>query len=196
MVIYDLICVFGHSFEGWFANATAYQAQQTDQLLSCPVCQCPDVTKRPSAPHLKPSVSSQQDAVAESSDAVAAFDREHGPSGGKGAALPHNATQPSSGRVANPRDASSTGSRHHAEEQKRLYLEYQSALKTVHEYIEHNFDDVGAKFTEKAIAMHNGELDLKNIRGTATTKQTQELHERGVITLALPPKPIDKNKLN
>ncbi len=81
-------------------------------------------------------------------------------------------------------------------DKKRQYLEYHEALKTVHDYVEKNFDDAGSKFAEKAIAMHNGQLEQKNIRGTATAKQTKELRERGVSALGLPRKPVDKDKLN
>ena len=83
-----------------------------------------------------------------------------------------------------------------AKEQKRQFAEFQEALRTVHDYIEKNFDDVGSKFTEQAVAMHTGDLPARNIRGTASAKQAKELRERGVSAVALPDKPVDKDKLN
>ncbi|MFH1654484.1 MAG: DUF1178 family protein [Pseudomonadota bacterium] len=38
MVIYDLICINGHQFEGWFANINAFEAQSEEQMISCSIC--------------------------------------------------------------------------------------------------------------------------------------------------------------
>ncbi len=49
-------------------------------------------------------------------------------------------------------------------------------------------EDVGAHFTEQALAMHRGERAEKPIRGQATPEQARELVEEGVpiLPLALP----------
>ena len=164
MVIYDLECDSGHTFEGWFANAADFSAQQENALLCCPMCDSIFVEKKLSAPKLVKSSGTSEVA----SDEKATLEED---------------------TVAQPVKETRA-------EKKRQYLEYQEALKTVHDYVEKNFDDVGSKFTEKAIAMHNGELEQKNIRGTATVKQAKELRERGVSALGLPRKPVDKDKLN
>lgn len=52
MVIYDLICEFGHEFEGWFKNSDDLSAQQVDGLLTCPCCDSGDVTKKVTAPNV------------------------------------------------------------------------------------------------------------------------------------------------
>jgi hypothetical protein len=56
------------------------------------------------------------------------------------------------------------------------------------EYIHKNFDDVGEKFAEVALRIHHGEEDGRNIRGTATQSEEQNLRDEGVrfIKLALP----------
>ena len=36
--VFDLQCVHGHVFEGWFASREAFEEQKTNGLLSCPVC--------------------------------------------------------------------------------------------------------------------------------------------------------------
>jgi hypothetical protein len=52
--------------------------------------------------------------------------------------------------------------------------------KAVKEYIDKNFEDVGPKFAEESLKMHWGEIDKKNIRGTATPEEENELIEEGV----------------
>jgi len=50
--------------------------------------------------------------------------------------------------------------------------------------------------TDKALSMHRGETEAENIKGTATATQLKELAEEGVSALPIPPKPVDKKKLN
>lgn len=69
-------------------------------------------------------------------------------------------------------------------------------IKLFHDYINHHFDDVGAKFAEQAKKMHYGEIEERNIRGTATKDEIKELRDEGVATVQLPPAPYDKDKLN
>lgn len=76
------------------------------------------------------------------------------------------------------------------------YAKLQKMLGEVHTFIESNFEDVGNRFTEEAISIHKGEKDATNIRGTASAEQIKELAEEGVSALPLPPKPVDKGKLN
>ena len=48
MIAYDLICPNGHTFEGWFEDAKAYQKQKKKGLVTCPVCNDAGVCRRPS----------------------------------------------------------------------------------------------------------------------------------------------------
>lgn len=48
MVIYDLTCAQGHTFEGWFDNLQDLSAQLADHLLICPVCGDGRVSRKPS----------------------------------------------------------------------------------------------------------------------------------------------------
>jgi hypothetical protein len=38
MIIYDVRCIQGHTFEGWFQDRKAFEEQKERQLISCPVC--------------------------------------------------------------------------------------------------------------------------------------------------------------
>lgn len=78
----------------------------------------------------------------------------------------------------------------------RKFTELQKMLGKVHDYIDANFQDVGNRFTEEAIGMQRGEKEVQNIKGTVNREQMKELAEEGVSALPLPPKPIDKKKIN
>jgi len=45
MIAFDLQCVNGHTFEGWFEDGKAYEAQNRKGLITCPVCNDTSVSK-------------------------------------------------------------------------------------------------------------------------------------------------------
>jgi hypothetical protein len=55
MIAYDLKCDQGHLFEGWFEDADAFEAQQTEGLVTCPVCDSANVTRQLSTFAIKTS---------------------------------------------------------------------------------------------------------------------------------------------
>lgn len=61
MVIYNLKCVAGHLFEGWFESPDDFSEQQTSGQVECPVCGVPDVEKQPHATALAKSAPKLQD---------------------------------------------------------------------------------------------------------------------------------------
>jgi len=79
---------------------------------------------------------------------------------------------------------------------KKAYAQLQQMLGKVHDFIDANFEDVGNQFTDQALSMHKGEKEVASIRGTANEDQLKELAEEGVTAMPLPPKPLDKKKLN
>jgi hypothetical protein len=52
MKVLDLQCANGHAFEGWFASESDFVFQRERNLVQCPVCSDPAVTKKISAPRL------------------------------------------------------------------------------------------------------------------------------------------------
>jgi hypothetical protein len=48
MIAYDLQCINGHRFEGWFEDEKAYKDQDQRSLIACPVCNEASVTRIPS----------------------------------------------------------------------------------------------------------------------------------------------------
>jgi hypothetical protein len=52
MKVFNLQCVHGHPFEGWFRDLAAYESQRADGFLECPYCGSREVEKTLSAPRL------------------------------------------------------------------------------------------------------------------------------------------------
>src|ERR1700712_2679803 len=52
MKVFDLTCIDGHRFEGWFASAEQFTAQCEALDVRCPLCDSSDVQRAPSAPRL------------------------------------------------------------------------------------------------------------------------------------------------
>ena len=48
MIVYDLKCSNGHSFEGWFEDSKAYEEQWEKGLITCPECNDSNIMKMPS----------------------------------------------------------------------------------------------------------------------------------------------------
>jgi hypothetical protein len=55
MIAYDLQCVNGHAFEGWFEDNEAYLTQKKKGLIACPVCNNTEVSRIPSTFAIKSS---------------------------------------------------------------------------------------------------------------------------------------------
>jgi len=72
----------------------------------------------------------------------------------------------------------------------------QKMLAQVHHFVESNFEDVGNRFADEALSIHRGEKEASNIRGRANQEQLAELAKEGVAAIPIPPRPIDKKKLN
>src|SRR5690606_15352258 len=69
---FDLPGDQSHVFEGWFSSADNYESQQAGGLLSCPVCNSHQISKKLSAPRLNVSHIKEGAEPAAASGAVAA----------------------------------------------------------------------------------------------------------------------------
>ena len=77
-----------------------------------------------------------------------------------------------------------------------MYKQQQEFLRKVHSHIEENYEDVGTKFADQALKMHQGEIEQKGIRGSATKDQVHELNKAGVEAVPIPKKPHSKKQIN
>lgn len=133
MIAYDLQCVEGHSFEGWFEDRRAYEAQKKKALIACPVCNSTSIARVPSTFAIKSS-----NPLKEFSDQQA--DLEH----------------------------------------------LENIGKKIVDFVEKNFDDVGADFAKEALKMHYGVSKARNIRGVSTKEEEKTLKEEGVQFFKVP----------
>ena len=65
MIAYDLQCVNGHAFEGWFEDSEAYQTQKKKKLIACPACDTSQVSRIPSTFAIKSSPIPQKGSLEE-----------------------------------------------------------------------------------------------------------------------------------
>ena len=52
MIVFNLSCVHGHEFDGWFRSAEDFDRQNHRVMVECPHCGDTHITKRLSAPRL------------------------------------------------------------------------------------------------------------------------------------------------
>ena len=69
MIVFDLACVCGFTFEGWFQDRSDFESQQTASLLSCPHCGSREIRKILSPTHFQSAISEASYANKCSSDA-------------------------------------------------------------------------------------------------------------------------------
>jgi hypothetical protein len=60
------------------------------------------------------------------------------------------------------------------------------ALQMLRQYIDKNFEDVGSNFAEVALKIHFGEEEKRNIKGTTTPQEDDNLREEGVQFVKIP----------
>lgn len=143
MIVFDLECLNGHTFEGWFDDKEDLERQQTEGLLVCPVCESISVSQKVHAISIKKS----------SADSCRKVLKES-----------HNAIAELTEKVA--------------------------------EYVEKNYEDVGADFTKQALKMHYGNKEYRNIRGSVTKEDDKVLKKEGVPVVKVPAVKKPKDDLN
>jgi hypothetical protein len=62
MIVYDLECKKGHTFEGWFEDLKAFEDQKCKKLVACPVCNDTSIQLIPSTFGIKRGSSRPKDA--------------------------------------------------------------------------------------------------------------------------------------
>lgn len=59
MIVFDLACVCGYTFEGWFQDRSDFENQQTASFLLCPHCGSREIRKILSPTHFQSSISAE-----------------------------------------------------------------------------------------------------------------------------------------
>jgi hypothetical protein len=60
MIVFDLECISGHRFEGWFQNVQSFESQNTKNMVTCPYCGDTQVKRIPSPVAMKVSTRSEE----------------------------------------------------------------------------------------------------------------------------------------
>lgn len=165
MLVLNLACEAGHSFEGWFASASDFDSQQQRGLLSCPLCNSAQVRKMPSAPrlNLRATASSQ---VSASGKPIQPVDGGH--------------VAPTAPPVM-PAAGNATGG-----DIPPMAIELQRQVMQAVRTMMANTEDVGDRFATEARRIHYGEAEERGIRGRATPDEARELADEGIDVVALP----------
>lgn len=160
MLVLNLSCSHGHSFEGWFSSHEDYQAQQARHLLSCPMCGDASITRMPSAPRL--NISNLRD---------------------KSQELAREQVSSDSGRAAD--QAAISASAPLAPSSLTEGAGQKQWLELV-AHVMSNTEDVGTQFAEEARRIHYGEAQERGIRGSASADDAAALLDEGIEVLPLP----------
>lgn len=129
MIVFDLKCPSGHTFEGWFDDHQDFERQKNKGLLTCPVCNDGDITQ-----------------------ALSTF-------------AIRGAPEPSPQCSAD---------------------ELVALGKKLVDFVDKNFDNVGADFAKEALKMHYGVTEQRNIRGCSTKAEEKILQEEGIPFFKFP----------
>ncbi|MCK4767191.1 MAG: DUF1178 family protein [Desulfobacula sp.] len=81
MIVFDLECLNGHTFEGWFEGREDIEKQQEQGILTCPVCETTSVVRKIHPIAIKKSsnnitqraLQTSQEAIAELTEKVAEY---------------------------------------------------------------------------------------------------------------------------
>ena len=167
MIRYALRCERGHTFESWFQDSAAFDAQVKRKLVSCPACESVKVEKAIMAPRV-----------------VAKKGREKGRERAEpAAAVPATpAPTPAETPAATPTPLLMAQER-----------ELRAKLKELRDHIVKNADNVGEKFPNEARAMHYGDKEHRPIYGEASPEEARALVDEGVEVSPLPTLPEDRN---
>jgi hypothetical protein len=134
MISFDLACVCGFQFEGWFQCHGDFTDQINRGLVECPGCKCNQI---------------------------------------------HKVLSPVSIRRSGPRETVQVPSSDSS-------MSTEVVIRAISEYVEKNFENVGANLAEKALKMRYGVEETRNIRGVASSEEEKMLKKEGIDLLKVP----------
>jgi|APTNR8051073442_1049403.scaffolds.fasta_scaffold32546_2 hypothetical protein len=163
MILFDLICSDGHRFEAWFRSGEAFDEQQQERAIECPICSDRAVGKAPMAPRVARGLSAP------------AFVGEVSAPDGDGAG---ETAVMAAGGV--PSGAAGAGADDDGAAAVREILGH------LRRHVEGTCDYVGPSFPEEARRMHYGEIETRDIYGEASPEQAEALRDEGIEVRSIP----------
>ena len=173
MIVFDLQCGVGHSFEGWFGSSSDFDSQQSRGLIECPNCASKSVTKKLSAPRINLGAAQVITDSPVTGGATGNRQSERN--------IERNAERISevvSMQNAAPAELSASA-RETIERMQALWMEMAKQVVA-------NTEDVGSNFAEEARKIHYKEAPERNIRGVATRDEGAALLDEGIEIHAFP----------
>ncbi len=174
MIKYQLVCESAHEFEGWFQTGAAFDTQNQDGLVTCPVCDSNNVRRALMTPNLaspkRRSVSSEI-IVRPTAEERPAISTRVSPNQAQDRVFDPGITAPAV-------TAAAVG-------------EAISQLRHLQRKIESECRDVGNNFAQEARKIHYGERVAENIYGQSTEEERDSLADEGIDVLAMPWLPPD-----
>ena len=175
MIVFNLGCKVGHTFEGWFASVLDFDQQSGRGLLNCPVCGSTAIEKKLAAPYLNL----------------------------KSATIEAGSNTNSQQAKEQDQDNEKTNAKNHsmalaksAEKVTVIPENPEQALRLLVRQIIDNTEDVGDGFVDEVRRMHYEEIPLRPVRGIASIAEAEDLHEEGIDVLLLPGGAWDKSGMN
>jgi hypothetical protein len=160
MIVFDLECEHGHTFEGWFGSSDDFESQRTRGLVQCPMCDTQQVSKKLSAPRINLGAAE--------------------PVG------PKAATQkPSNEITVAPQHQAQAASKLSPEAAETMQ-KMQELWVEMAKHVVANTEDVGSSFAEEARKIHYKETPDRNIRGVTSADEAAALREEGIDVHAFP----------
>lgn len=174
MVIYDLVCMNFHAFEGWFKNHGDFVEQVSANLLRCPTCDSESIERKISTLNV-----------------VSSVERNH-----SGVERSHSSQGSDQDDLNKHKASSSIGAAKQAISELMRVVTPEERAEIVRDFVEKNFEDVGNSFTDEVRKMHYGEIEGRGIRGQATAEEIADLEEEGISALLMSSLKVAKRQLN
>jgi hypothetical protein len=70
--------------------------------------------------------------------------------------------------------------------QAKKKVDLQQIHSKIVDFVEKNFDNVGTDFAREALKIHYGVTEPRNIRGTSTEKEEEDLRKEGIDFVKIP----------
>ena len=163
MIRYDLRCSRGHGFDAWFSDSAAFERQQRDGLVACPVCGDTGVRRQLARPRIPAKANRRP--------------RENDAAGDAEAPRP----------TARPAPATGPADDGPARAMRQFVRELHALVRERAEYVGPRFAEEARRRHAEGTAGDNP------IWGEASAEEARALREEGIDVVPLPPSPDDKN---
>lgn len=198
MIRYDLKCHKLHTFDAWFSEGAAFDAQVKRKLVACPKCGSTRVEKALMAPRLNLNAGRyrsaekqvERDATSNRDDDTAAPTEKRARKRGS-KSLTAMESAKSSGATMGPGEAAAMGPGGAAA--MGLEPRLLEALREIRREVTSKAEYVGRRFADEARKIHLEEAPARGIYGEASLEEVRSLVEDGIECAPLPTLPEDRN---